>query len=341
MRARRSRKFRPGLLLAAVGTVSAALYGTPAQSAVVVDGSAPHRAAASCWEIKQNDPGSPDGRYWLITPQLKAPAQFHCDMTTDGGGWVLVGRGRDGWMWDGDGVGSIDQVSETITGTAAFSPRQLSNATIDGLLGGRRLDSFPDHVRLRRSTNTAGTSWQETRFTFKSRDRWSWAFGAGHPIASYTMGGSNASNTTTRDFGTNTAYNRVMTYEFSQNNYVRGFNFGQSGTGTNDANSFVYSTGSGGRNGSPFTQVFIRPRITTADLSYPQIPDSGTAKETALALARNGALTAAWGVTGTGAAGPESSPPRCRSSPRSATRCSWVATSPRCRRVPTRPDRTR
>ena len=302
VRAPRPTNLRQVLLLLLLFLIPAvALMGSPAQSAVVIDGSASHRAAASCWEIKQNQPSATDGRYWLITPQLGTAAQFYCDMTTDGGGWVLVGRGRDGWMWDGNGKGTIDQVSSTVTGTTAFSPRQLSSTTIDGLLGGRRLDSLSDGVRLRRATNTAGSSWQEVRFTYKSRDRWSWAFGAGHPIASFSMSGTSGSNTSTRDFGTNSTLNRVRTMETSANNFIRGFTFGSSGTGTNNANSYIYSTVGG--YGAPFTQVFIRPRTTTSDMSYAAIPDSGTTAQTALPVAKNGALPATWGVTGTGAGG--------------------------------------
>ena len=282
---------------------AAALLASPAQSAVVIDGSVEHLAAASCWEIKQNTPSAPDGEYWLVTPQLQAPEKFYCDMTTSGGGWVLVGRGRDGWMWDGDGKGTAAQVASTVTGPDAFSPRQLSESVVNGLLGGQRFDSMSDGVRLRRAANTAGTSWQETTFTFKSRDRWTWAFGAGHPIASYSIGGSNGSNVTSRDFGTNSAYNRVSTFESANNNYVRGFFFGRDGIGDTGSNSYIYSNATAGRYGTPFTQVFIRPKIQTGDMSYPSIPDSGTSAQTALAVAESGSLPATWGVTGTGAAG--------------------------------------
>ena len=48
-------------------------------------------------EIKQNNPRSSDGTYWLQTATMDAPGQFFCDQTTDGGGWVMIGRGREGW----------------------------------------------------------------------------------------------------------------------------------------------------------------------------------------------------------------------------------------------------
>ena len=120
-------------LVAAVPTAQAATF--------VPDGSSPATAAASCWEVKQVKPSAADGTYWLLTPQLRTPTQFFCDMTTDGGGWVLVGRGRDGWQWDGDAQGTPAQIASTPTGTTAFAPRKLSTATVDALLGGGRVDA--------------------------------------------------------------------------------------------------------------------------------------------------------------------------------------------------------
>lgn len=276
---------------------------SPASSAQVIDGSAAHRAAASCWEIKQDQPNAQDGRYWLITPQLQAPEQFHCDMTTDGGGWVLIGRGREDWVANYNGAGTTPEVSATVSGQGAFSPRQLDSRVIDGLNGGRRIDSMSDGVRLRRATNSAGTSFQEVRFTYRSRDRWSWAFGAGHPITSFNVGGTTGTNRSTRDFGASNGLGRVRTFADSSNNFVRGFMFGQSVTGSTSASSHLYSEVSGGAHATPFTQVFIRPRLRTSDLTYEQIPNGGTSEQTALKIAENGSLTQRWGVTGLGNGG--------------------------------------
>ncbi len=155
--------------------VVASLVGVPSASgaSVVPDGSSAGSAAASCWEVKQVAPSSPDGLYWLLTPQLRTPTQFYCDMTTDGGGWVLVGRGRDGWSWDGDAQGTTAQVASPVTGQTAFSPRKLSSATIDALLGGGRVDQLTDGVRLRRSKDAGGTAWQEVRWRLRSMGPWS------------------------------------------------------------------------------------------------------------------------------------------------------------------------
>lgn len=295
------------LLLAAtiVSTGALVAVGGAAQAAVANDGTTQATAAASCWEAKQVDPGAANGAYWILTPQLKAPTKIYCDMTTDGGGWALVGRGRDGWSLAYNGNGTPAQVADTVTGTAAFKPRQLDSNVINGLLGGRRLDSFDDGVRIRRATNQAGTGWQEARWQFRadSRDRWSWSFGAGFPLESATIGGTTVSNVTTYNISADAALKRMWTFESASNNFVRGFTFGQNVIGTTGAGSYIYSSAAGGTYGTPFTQVFIRPTLRTSDLTFASIPSSGTPAQTIKAVPKNGSLTSTWGVTGLGAGG--------------------------------------
>ena len=105
--ARRSKAQRLGFL-AAAGLVAASLLAHVSASAAVPspDGLSQATAAASCWEIKQLTPAAPSGLYWLNTPTLGSAAQFHCDQDTDGGGWVLVGRGREGWSESNEGQGT-------------------------------------------------------------------------------------------------------------------------------------------------------------------------------------------------------------------------------------------
>ena len=159
-------------LCALSGAFGWSVMSDEASASAAGDGTTSTTAGASCWAIKQQFPQSPNGIYWLQTAQLGAPQQFRCDMTTEGGGWVLVGRGRDGWSWSPDGQGSKSSVRDTFEGTAAFRPAALSTATIDALLGGTPLKDLPDGVRIRRAQNEAGTAYDEWRFRFADRTTW-------------------------------------------------------------------------------------------------------------------------------------------------------------------------
>src|SRR4051794_35046094 len=192
----------PALMLLALLPVLALQAPSQAATSRPVDGLTQATAAGSCWEIKQNNPSSADGVYWLVTPALQAPQQFYCDQTSNGGGWVLVGRGRQGWKPYYEGVGTAAQVRDTVTGPAAFSPAQLSSKTVDGLLNNPKVSALADGIRLRRAADRAGSTWQEVRFKMTSRDRWAWTFAAQHPVGTYTFNGIGSSGGQTVSFGT-------------------------------------------------------------------------------------------------------------------------------------------
>ena len=110
---------------------------TPASAATGThDGSSSDKAAASCYEVKQVNPSASSGTYWLYTPQMSGPAQFYCDQETDGGGWVMIGRGREGWTESYNGTGDPNQLHQNPTGPSAFTPVQLPANTVDALLNG-------------------------------------------------------------------------------------------------------------------------------------------------------------------------------------------------------------
>ncbi|OZM70334.1 hypothetical protein CFN78_25775 [Amycolatopsis antarctica] len=256
-------------------------------------------AAASCWEVKQKTPAAANGNYWLQTPKLVAPEQFYCDMTTDGGGWVLIGRGRQDWRPEYQGQGTPAQVRDAVTGPAAFGVRTLPSPTVDALLDGGRVDALADPVRLRRATNTGGTAWQESRFRFANRDRWAWSFGAEHRVGAFTFDGAAGSGGQTVSFGLDDALRRVDTRDDQAGQgWVRGWSYGSQVKGTNSADSHLYSATNGAGFARPFTQMFLRPKLLSSDISYPAVPDGGTAKQPLSPLLQSGAEPQEWGVTG-------------------------------------------
>lgn len=262
------------------------------------DGTSQLQAAASCWEIKQTTPAAPSGSYWLLTPQMPAPEQFYCDQEIDGGGWVLIGRGREGWKEIYQGVGTTAEVRTTVTGGGAFSPRQLSSTVIDGLLNGQAPDLLPDGVRLRRATTSDGLTWQEARFKFVNLDRWAWTISAEHRVGSYTFGVGTFSGGLTSNFGTDQAFSRVVTSEAAAQGWTQGWAYGSTILGSTDASSYLWSANASTGNARPFTQVYLRPKLTQADVTFAPVGEGGYSGYAQRPLPESAAQATVWGVTG-------------------------------------------
>ena len=254
-------------------------------------------AAASCWEIKQKRPTATDGVYWLVTPTMSEPAQFYCDQTTDGGGWVLIAKGRDGWVDDYVGQGAVSELQSPNLATMGPKTYQYPATTVDALLGGGRVDALTDGIRLRRATNTAGTTWQEVRMRMANRDRWEWTFGAEHPLTSWSFDGATGSGGISQNFGSDTTYRRVVSSAQSSQQYRIGFAYGSRVAGSSAATSYVWSYTNNGGGALPYTQMYLRPKLTS-DSGFTAIGDSGVAGFTQPPVPNQAALDSPWGVTG-------------------------------------------
>ncbi len=315
LRQRFSRRWsRPGALITAIAAIAVgvvaptALAASSAGAAAIPgpDGLSQATAAASCWEIKQVTPSAPSGVYWLETPALGAPGQFYCDQTTNGGGWVLVGRGRENWGTTAEGLGTPADVSSTITGTAAFAPKQLSVTTIDALNNNQPISSMTDGIRLRRALDQAGTTFQESTFTITSPlPQWDWMFNNQQRVGTWNIGGVTGSGGTTASFGSGNTTNEISNLaDASHANYAPGFGYGPNTTGSTSATSYIWSPTSTSGYARPFTQVFIRPKLLSSTI-FNTIPDSGTTAKAQQSVASSFADPTVWGVSGLGA-GPNS-----------------------------------
>ena len=288
------------------------------------NGTTSERAAASCWEAKQANPEAKSGAYWLYTPAMSQPAQFYCDQETDGGGWVKIGEGRDGWTENYEGQGDTSQLySDAAPASsgltleqgkalrsvpAAKTPIQLSGTTISQLLNGVRPDQLPDGYRFRRALNTSGTKWQEVTVDRRQTSEWTWALRSSavwsnaivtnpDEFSSYNENGrKNWTNGTWEDHilrGQNNGFKALMFDELASQDYRMGFRYGANSPISQDGsepaitdaqNSYIYGKESNGETSFGYTQMFLRPKLTQNDLNLGAIPDSGTPASTRRAL---------------------------------------------------------
>lgn len=299
------------LTLLAVVPVTAALKTDSAQATTAQpgDGTSSSTAGASCWGIKQQHPRSASGTYWLLTGSMDRPAQFACDMTTQGGGWVLVARGRNGWTFNPNGQGSPATIRDTIDGPDAFAPAALGTTAIDELIDTGDLSSLPDGIRLERSTTADGSVRQDYRLFPKART-WTWNLGAGQLLNKVTVGGATYNGSNTKDTSAGVVgqtvnqlsgiqdTRRIFTTAWTNHRGQMGFGLGSAvPDGSNAATNHLWTATT---EGSPlgFTRVWLRPQIANSAVSFTPIPAGGFEAEAQPLALKNRSELAPWGVSG-------------------------------------------
>ena len=307
------------------------------------NGTTSERAAASCWEAKQANPEAKSGTYWLYTPAMSQPTQFYCDQETDGGGWVKIGEGRDGWTENYEGQGDTSQLySDAAPASsgmtleqgkalsslpAAKTPIQLSGTTISQLLNGVRPDQLPDGYRFRRALNTSGTKWQEVTVDRRQTSEWTWALRSSAVWSNTTItnpdefssyneeGRKNWTDGTWEDHilrGQNNGFKTLMFDELASQDYRMGFRYGANSPISQDGsepaitdarNSYIYGKESNGEASFGYTQMFLRPKLTQNDLNLGAIPDSGTPASARRALPNSRSADWRWRTSARTASG--------------------------------------
>ena len=271
---------------------------TPGQT-IVHDGLSAATAAASCWDIKQHDSNAKDGTYWLQTPAMNAPAQFFCDQTTDGGGWVLIGRGREGWEpWSG-GNGDPAKLTTRDRNTDAFKTVQYSNKTVNELLNNENVKDQPDGVRVLRSWSASGRSYQKLDIKFTKMTDFVWPFKMAHPITLSIDNHSPVSALIWNTPGYDQSWNGLQVYPSTRTGWMIGWGYGVGaanwGGDMTSSTSFFHKSG---QTIMPYAEAYVRPRLSSDSPSFTRIPDEGEAGSTVTRAVSNYAAKTSWGVTG-------------------------------------------
>lgn len=189
---------------------------------------------------------------------------LYLDRDYDGGGWILIGRGREDWAWSEGGMGGENTLYLGLGTQAAFPPAYLSAATIQELLDNTGVDLKDVQIRIRRAAATDGSSYQETLWRSVESRGWTWLFDAANYSISYNVKDSilgTGISTTGKTYDVNPSQGdhlRTFTYPWTGHNNKSGFSYGSTiQVGTNDESNFLWQYGTEGHS-IPYSEVYIR-----------------------------------------------------------------------------------
>ena len=226
------------------------------------------------------------GNYELDTGNTQFTGYVENDGTSS---WLLVGRGREGWEFDGDGQGTTASVITGLGTTAAFAPAAYDPTIINDMINNAGLDLTDVEIRIKRAANTTGTEYQEARWRPISQTSWTWDFdGANyaveHEVAASSLGAAFTDNDSlTRDTlstpgpDTGNNYQRIWTFDWPGKGNIPGFSYGSAvaGTNGNDPNTFLWENTTE-NHATPYTEVYIRLKNPPAAAPAPASSSSAS-----------------------------------------------------------------
>lgn len=198
------------------------------------------------------------------------------------GGWVLIGRGREGWSFDDGPQGDVSSIIGGLGGSNAFAPAHVSASVVQALMDNAGLDLTDVEVRLRRAAANDGSAYQDVVWRATQPGSWSWAFDTDrlaieHLVLDSALGDGGADRTDTYDatVGAQSDHRRAFTWAWSEHGSLRGFAYGSSvNLGDSGSDSFLWQASAEGHP-IPYTEVYVRTRSTAR--SCAQILDADPA----------------------------------------------------------------
>lgn len=192
------------------------------------------------------------------------PLPLYVDGDYDSGGWVLIGRGREGWSWTEVGLGDQATLSVGLGTPTAFPPAYLSAAIVQELIDNTGIDLTSVEIRIKRAAAMDGSSYQETLWQSQANPVWTWLFDTGQYNINYTAldsvlgAGVVVAAGNTRDVGNND-WRRTFTWAWNSHNFMTGFSYGQTiSIGTNTSDNFLWENAAENHS-VPYSEVYIRP----------------------------------------------------------------------------------
>ncbi len=122
--------------------------------------------------------------------------------------------------------------------------------------------------------------------------------GAEHRVATSSFDGSAGSGGYTYGFGPDQGLRGVNTTAQDAQNYNWGFGYGTAVTGTPGPDSYLWSATAGQGSALPYAEVYLRPRLRSANLSFPAIPECGSTPTAPPTVPNSAAIPNTWGVSG-------------------------------------------